>query len=105
VYLETVTRYIKFTQDNVQYVPHLLAAFLDERGIHHQNSNVSRRAGYLFMKAVKLLKAKLVPYLDTILQSLEDVLGQFTVMDWANKEAKFSSSEDGSQIFEVLLGC
>uniref|UniRef100_A0ACD5WQM9 Uncharacterized protein n=1 Tax=Avena sativa TaxID=4498 RepID=A0ACD5WQM9_AVESA len=102
VYLETVTRYIKFTQDNVQYVPHLLAAFLDERGIHHQNSNVSRRAGYLFMKAVKLLKAKLVPYLDTILQSLEDVLGQFTVMDWANKEAKFSSSEDGSQIFEAV---
>jgi len=29
---------------------------------------VSRRAGYLFMRAVKLLKAKLVPYLDTILQ-------------------------------------
>jgi exportin-T len=68
VYLETVTRYIKFMQENVQYVPHLLAAFLDERGIHHQNSNVSHRAGYLFMKAVKLLKAKLVPYLDTILQ-------------------------------------
>ncbi|KAM3364786.1 hypothetical protein ACQJBY_014881 [Aegilops geniculata] len=102
VYLETVTRYIKFMQENVQYVPHLLAAFLDERGIHHQNSHVSRRAGYLFMKAVKLLKAKLVPYLDTILQSLEDVLGQFTSMDWANKEAKLSSSEDGSQIFEAV---
>uniref|UniRef100_A0ACD5ULP7 Uncharacterized protein n=1 Tax=Avena sativa TaxID=4498 RepID=A0ACD5ULP7_AVESA len=102
VYLETVTRYIKFMQENVQYVPHLLAAFLDERGIHHQNSNVSRRAGYLFMKAVKLLKAKLVPYLDTILQSLEDVLGQFTAMDWSNKEANFSSSEDGSQIFEAV---
>ncbi|KAM0831568.1 hypothetical protein ACQ4PT_065447 [Festuca glaucescens] len=102
VYLETVTRYIKFMQENVQYVPHLLAAFLDERGIHHQNSIVSRRAGYLFMKAVKLLKAKLVPYLDTILQTLEDVLGQFTAMDWANKEAKFSSSEDGSQIFEAV---
>lgn len=102
VYLETVTRYIKFMQENVQYVPHLLAAFLDERGIHHQNPNVSRRAGYLFMKAVKLLKANLVPYLDTILQSLEDVLGQFTAMDWTNKEAKLSSSEDGSQIFEAV---
>ncbi|KQK15278.1 hypothetical protein BRADI_1g21620v3 [Brachypodium distachyon] len=102
VYLETVTRYIKFMQENVQYVPHLLAAYLDERGIHHQNSHVSRRAGYLFMKAVKLLKARLVPYLDTILQSLEDVLGQFTAMDWGNKDAKFSSSEDGSQVFEAV---
>jgi exportin-T len=68
VYLETVTRYMKFMQEHVQYVPHLLGVFLDNRGIHHQNAHVSRRAGYLFMRAVKLLKAKLVPYLDTILQ-------------------------------------
>jgi exportin-T len=68
VYLETVTRYMKFMQEHVQYVPHLLGVFLDDRGIHHQNPHVSRRAGYLFMRAVKLLKAKLVPYLDTILQ-------------------------------------
>ncbi|KAG2638306.1 exportin-T-like [Panicum virgatum] len=102
VYLETVTRYMKFMQEHVQYVPHLLGVFLDNRGIHHQNAHVSRRAGYLFMRAVKLLKAKLVPYLDTILQSLQDVLSQFTSMDWANKDAKFPSSEDGSQIFEAV---
>ncbi|KAL6855880.1 hypothetical protein ACP4OV_018682 [Aristida adscensionis] len=100
VYLETVTRYMKFTQEHAQYMPHLLGVFLDNRGIHHQNAHVSRRAGYLFMRAVKLLKAKLVPYLDTILQSLEDVLGQFTSMSWANK--KLPSSEDGSQIFEAV---
>ncbi|KAG8079756.1 hypothetical protein GUJ93_ZPchr0007g6191 [Zizania palustris] len=102
VYLETITRYIKFIQENVQYVPHLLWVFLDERGIHHQNAHVSRRAGYLFMRAVKLLKAKLAPYLDTILQHLQDVLGQFTAMDWTNKDVKLSSSEDGSQIFEAV---
>jgi exportin-T len=68
VYLETVTRYMKFVQEHVQYVPHLLGVFLDNRGIHHQNAHVSRRAGYLFMRAVKSLKANLVPYLDTILQ-------------------------------------
>ncbi|ONM25239.1 Exportin-T [Zea mays] len=102
VYLETVTRYMKFMQEHVQYVPHLLGVFLDNRGIHHQNAHVSRRAGYLFMRAVKSLKAKLVPYLDTILQSLQDVLSQFTSMNWPNKDTKFPSSEDGSQIFEAV---
>lgn len=68
VYLETVTRYVKFIQDNTQYIPMVLAAFLDERGIHHSNINVSRRASYLFMRVVKLLKMKLVPFIETILQ-------------------------------------
>jgi exportin-T len=71
VYLETVTRYMKFIQENTQYIPIVLAAFLDERGIHHPNINVSRRASYLFMRIVKLLKVKLVPFIETILQVIE----------------------------------
>ncbi|XP_010939902.1 exportin-T isoform X1 [Elaeis guineensis] len=102
VYLETVTRYMKFVHENVQYIPHLLAAFLDERGIHHQNLNVSQRASYLFMRAVKLLKAKFVPFLDKILQSLEDTVARFTSVDWTSKELKCSGSEDGSQTFEAI---
>lgn len=68
IYLDTITRYAKFVQENNQYIPLILAAFLDERGIHHPNVNVSRRASYLFMRVVKLLKAKLVPFIETILQ-------------------------------------
>lgn len=68
VYLETVTRYMKFIQEHTQYIPVVLAAFLDERGIHHPNVHVSRRASYLFMRVVKLLKAKLVPFIENILQ-------------------------------------
>lgn len=68
VYLETVTRYMKFVQENTQYIHMVLTAFLDERGIHHPNVNVSRRASYLFMKAVRLLKLKLVPFVENILQ-------------------------------------
>lgn len=68
VYLDTITRYMKFIQENTQYIPLVLAAFLDERGIHHPNANVSRRASYLFMRVVKMLKAKLVPFIETILQ-------------------------------------
>ena len=68
VYLETVTRYMKFVQENTQYVPLALMAFLDQRGIHHPNVSVSRRASYLFMRTVKLLKSNLIPFIEKILQ-------------------------------------
>ncbi|XP_042437433.1 exportin-T-like isoform X2 [Zingiber officinale] len=102
IYLETVSRFIKFVQDNAQYIPHVLAVFLDERGIRHPNLNVSRRASYLFMRSVKLLKAKFVPYLDVILQGLQDIVAQFTSSDWSSKYLKCSGSEDGSQTFEAI---
>ncbi|GFP90585.1 exportin-t [Phtheirospermum japonicum] len=100
VYLETITRYVKFVSENTQYIPMTLGAFLDERGIRHPNINVSRRASYLFMRVVKLLKAKLVPYIETILQSLQDTVAQFTRMGSASKE--LSGSEDGTHIFEAI---
>ncbi|KAH0455515.1 hypothetical protein IEQ34_015547 [Dendrobium chrysotoxum] len=102
VYLETITRYLKFVQENGQYIPNVLAAFLDERGVHHPNLNVSRRASYLFMRAVKLLKPKLVPFVDTILQSLQDALVQYTSSDWTSKDLKYSGFEDGSHAFEAI---
>lgn len=99
-YLETITRYMKYVQENTQYMPIALAAFLDERGIHHPNINVSRRASYLFMRVVKLLKSKLVPFIETILQSLQDVVARFTSMSFPAKE--MNGFEDGSHIFEAI---
>ncbi|KAL0009814.1 hypothetical protein SO802_004922 [Lithocarpus litseifolius] len=99
-YLETVTRYMKHVQENTQYIPIVLTAFLDERGIHHPNINVSRRASYLFMRVVKLLKVKLVPFIEKILQNLQDTVAQFTSMDYASKD--HSGCEDGSHIFEAI---
>ncbi|XVF27059.1 hypothetical protein REPUB_Repub14bG0073900 [Reevesia pubescens] len=100
VYLETITRYIKFVQENTQYIPLVLAAFLDERGIHHPNIHVSRRASYLFMRVVRLLKSKLVPFIETILQSLQHVVARFTSMNFESKEP--AGSEDGAHIFEAI---
>ncbi|KAL0354470.1 UNVERIFIED_CONTAM: Exportin-T [Sesamum radiatum] len=100
VYLDTITRYVKFVSENTQYIPMALRAFLDERGVHHPNVNVSRRASYLFMRVVKLLKAKLVPYIDTILQSLQDTVVQFTKMGSASKE--LPGTEDGTHVFEAI---
>ncbi|KAE8728615.1 Exportin-T [Hibiscus syriacus] len=100
VYLETVARYMKFIQENAQYIPLVLAAFLDESGIHHPNIYVSGRASYLFMRVVKVLKSKLVPFIETILQSLQDVVARFTGMSFASKEP--TGSEDGAHIFEAI---
>ncbi|KAG9457317.1 hypothetical protein H6P81_001825 [Aristolochia fimbriata] len=100
IYLETIARYMKFVQENTQYIPFVLAAYLDERGIHHPNLNVSRRASYLFMRVVKLMKAKLVPFIEMILQSLQDTVARFTCVDW--KELKYSGSEDGTHTFEAI---
>ncbi|KAK4395062.1 Exportin-T [Sesamum angolense] len=100
VYLDTITRYVKFVSENTQYIPMALCAFLDERGVHHPNVNVSRRASYLFMRVVKLLKAKLVPYIETILQSLQDTVVQFTKMGSASKE--LPGTEDGTHVFEAI---
>lgn len=100
VYLENITRYMKFIQENSQYIPNVLGAFLDERGLHHQNVHVSRRAYYLFMRVVKLLKSKLVPFIDRILQNLQDTLSQLTTMNFASRQ--LSGTEDGSHIFEAI---
>lgn len=102
VYLETVTRYMKFVLDNTQYIPNVLSVFLDERGIRHPNVNVGKRASYLFMRAVKLLKAKLVPFIDTILQNLQDTLARYTCLELPSKELKCSGTEDGSHAFEAI---
>ncbi|XP_047317021.1 exportin-T-like [Impatiens glandulifera] len=101
VYLETITRYLKFVQEHNEHIPIVLAAFLDERGIHHSNVHVNRRAAYLFMRVVKQLKTKLVPFIESILQSLQDVLSQFTSMDDGMPKNQLGY-EDGSHIFEAI---
>ncbi|KAJ1401077.1 Exportin-1/Importin-beta-like [Sesbania bispinosa] len=85
--------------DNTQYVTMAIAAFLDERGIHHPNINVRCRANYLFMRVVKMLKAKLVPFIEIILQSLQDIVARFTSMNYTTK---LTGSEDGNHIFEAI---
>ncbi|KAF2323627.1 hypothetical protein GH714_036372 [Hevea brasiliensis] len=96
-----MTRYVKFVQENTQYIPLALAAFLDERGIHHPNIHVSRRASYLFMRVVKLLKAKLVPFIERVLQSLQDTVARFTSMDYTYTSNEFSGPEDVGIKFRV----
>ncbi|KAG0621103.1 hypothetical protein M758_4G269300 [Ceratodon purpureus] len=98
MYLETVTRYVKFVQFHADYTPRVLAAFLDARGMHHPNPQVSSRASYLFMRFVRVLRIQLVPYLDNILQSLEDVLSAVT----SPKPVLKRDADDRSYSYEAI---
>eukprot|EP01018_Ginkgo_biloba_P004887 Gb_29796 [translate_table: standard] len=102
IYMETITRYVKFVQQHGEYIPFVLAAFLDQRGIHHPNPNVSGRASYLFMRVVKALRAQLVPFIEDILQSLRDTLVRFTRLEMASRKADVRGFEDGSHTFEAV---
>ncbi|XP_024390921.1 exportin-T isoform X2 [Physcomitrium patens] len=98
LYLETVTRYVKFVQYHPEYIPRVLSAFLDARGMHHPNPQVSSRASYLFMRFVKVLRIQLVPYLENILQSLEDLLSSVTLP----KPLLKKDADERSYMFEAV---
>ncbi|XP_057842753.2 exportin-T isoform X2 [Cryptomeria japonica] len=102
IYMETINRYVRFIQQHVKYIPLVLAAFLDRRGIHHPNPNVSGRASYLFMRIVKALRAQLVPFIQDILQSLQDKLPSFAPVSVQSRKSNTQGFEDGSHIFEAV---
>ncbi|KAH7291557.1 hypothetical protein KP509_29G021800 [Ceratopteris richardii] len=102
LYLETVIRYARFVQLHPEYVPLVLQMFLDKRGIHHPNSDVCGRASYLFMRFVKTLRLQLLPYVEVVLQSLQDILSSFTVSNVLLRKSHSMSFEDGSHAFEAI---
>lgn len=102
IYLETVTRYARFVQQHPECIPVVLGIFLDKRGIHHSNPNVSGRASYLFMRFVKTLRLQLLPYVEIVLQSLQDILAGFTTSKALAKKAQTMGFEDGSHAFEAI---
>eukprot|EP00249_Psilotum_nudum_P020366 c27671_g3_i1 orf=86-3106(+) len=105
LYLETVTRYVRFVQHHAEYIPLVLTVFLDKRGIHHPNPIVRARASYLFMRFVKVLRVQLLPFLENILQNLQDILANFAITKTSLKKAQLMGSdslEDASHIFEAV---
>ncbi|XP_052823578.1 exportin-T [Octopus bimaculoides] len=72
--LESVVRYEKFFNTEPEYIPDVLMAFLDERGLRNKSPQVRSRAAYLFSRFVKVLKAHLQDYLEHILKQITDML-------------------------------
>ncbi|GBG87187.1 hypothetical protein CBR_g44922 [Chara braunii] len=101
-YLEIIVRFVKFLQQQPQCIPAALTAFLDERGVRHPNPNVSSRASYLFMRLVKVLRTQLKVYLDTILQSLQGILGTITSFECISSKKDPSVMDERLYLFEAV---
>ncbi|TPX58420.1 hypothetical protein PhCBS80983_g03131 [Powellomyces hirtus] len=73
-FFENVARYPPFFDTFPQYIPSVLEAFVDQRGLHHEVNYIRIRAYYLFRQYVHALKSKLSPYVDTVLNNIQDLL-------------------------------
>ncbi|KAK2148689.1 hypothetical protein LSH36_487g04031 [Paralvinella palmiformis] len=74
-FFETVVRYDKFFTAEPQYVPDVLMAFLDERGLHNPSAHIRSRTAYLFSRFVRTVnKSLLQDCLEEILCRLSDLL-------------------------------
>eukprot|EP00884_Botryococcus_braunii_P015515 jgi/Botrbrau1/2647/Bobra.0203s0001.1 len=93
--METYVRYARVLQQEPQYIPTVLAAFLGPRGMAHPDSVVSVRACYLFSRLCKPLRQHLRPILPNVLASLQGHLDRI---------AKNPLSDSGSSSFKAGLG-
>ncbi|KAI8639645.1 armadillo-type protein [Parasitella parasitica] len=73
-YFENVTRYYQFFEHRPDHLPQVLAAFVDNRGLHHPVKQIRTRCWYLFQRFAKNLKPKMSPYVENVLSSLGDLL-------------------------------
>ncbi|XP_029471557.1 exportin-T isoform X2 [Rhinatrema bivittatum] len=73
-FFETVVRYEKFFTVEPQYIPIVLIAFMDHRGLRHASPKVRSRATYLFSRFVKSLNKQMNAYTEDILNRIHDLL-------------------------------
>ncbi|KAG0225933.1 pre-tRNA nuclear export protein [Mortierella sp. GBA43] len=73
-FFEIACRYSNFFEIRPDCIPDVLEAFVDTRGLHHPIPANRTRVWYLFWRFTKDLKAKLAPFVQTVLTSIQDVL-------------------------------
>ena len=73
-FFECVTRYEKFFSQEPQYIPNILTAFLDNRGMRNSSPRVRTRTAYLFSRVVRCLKTHLTAFTEEILTQLTELL-------------------------------
>ncbi|XP_063847188.1 exportin-T-like [Scylla paramamosain] len=73
-FFECVARYEKFFACEVQFIPGILTAFLDVRGMRNANPRVRSRTSYLFSRVVRCLKTHIVNYTEQVLSQLAPLL-------------------------------
>eukprot|EP00795_Rhopilema_esculentum_P002275 gene2275-17888_t len=98
-YFETVTRYERFFYAQTQYIPEALEAFLDERGLRNPSTKICSRTSYLLMRFTKVLKSQIQPYVDNILQRLQDLL--VNSQDDSYKSKSQLNGDDLNYLYEL----
>ncbi|KAI9254548.1 armadillo-type protein [Phascolomyces articulosus] len=73
-YFEDIARYYQFFDHRPDHLPQVLESFVDTRGLHHPLKQIRSRCWYLFHRFVKSLKSQMSQYVDTILNSMGDLL-------------------------------
>ncbi|XP_007893474.1 exportin-T isoform X1 [Callorhinchus milii] len=73
-FFETVVRYEKFFSVEPQHIPTVLMAFLDHRGLRNNSPKVRSRTAYLFSRFIKSLSKHMNPYIEDILNRIQDLL-------------------------------
>eukprot|EP00004_Rigifila_ramosa_P000532 TRINITY_DN10556_c0_g1_i5.p1 TRINITY_DN10556_c0_g1~~TRINITY_DN10556_c0_g1_i5.p1 ORF type:complete len:418 (+),score=126.13 TRINITY_DN10556_c0_g1_i5:385-1638(+) len=73
-FFENVNRYCKFLTYFPEFIPNVLSAFLDQRGVRNNNVRVRSRVCYLFSKTTDSLRLQLTPFIPLILSNLQGVL-------------------------------
>uniref|UniRef100_A0A8C5KNW4 Exportin-T n=1 Tax=Jaculus jaculus TaxID=51337 RepID=A0A8C5KNW4_JACJA len=97
-FFETVVRYEKFFTVEPQHIPCVLMAFLDHRGLWHSRAKVQSRTAYLFSRFVKSLNKQMNPFIEDILNRIQDLL---TLSPPENGYQSLLSSNDQLFIYET----
>lgn len=97
-FFETVVRYEKFFTVEPQHIPCVLMAFLDHRGLWHSSAKVRSRTAYLFSRFVKSLNKQMNPYIEDILNRIQDLLA---LSPPENGYQSLLSSDDQLFIYET----
>ncbi|EDL24422.1 mCG114193 [Mus musculus] len=97
-FFETVVRYEKFFTVEPQHIPCVLMAFLDHRGLWHSSAKVRSRTAYLFSRFVKSLNKQMNPYIEEILNRIQDLLA---LSPPENGYQSLLSSDDQLFIYET----
>ncbi|KAJ3174228.1 pre-tRNA nuclear export protein [Geranomyces variabilis] len=73
-FFENVARYPLFFETFPAYIPSVLEAFVDRRGLHNDVNFIRIRAYYLFRQFVHALKSKLSPFVNDVLNNIQGLL-------------------------------
>ncbi|KAI9345254.1 armadillo-type protein [Obelidium mucronatum] len=77
VFFENAVKFAIFYNTKPEYLPQILEAFVDTRGLHNSSSVVRSRVYYLFMRFVKEqkeLRDKLKVFASKLVEAIQDIL-------------------------------